>query len=86
MTCTVCDISQIIYIYIIEGDQKVSVHLTITVNHQVHRNFFITQYIHKAELSHHQRTYLLVFLADKSKGVHVSTTTCLSSSHYVAYK
>jgi len=29
----------------IQGDQKVSVHLTITVYHQVHRDFLITLYI-----------------------------------------
>jgi len=28
----------------IQGDQKVSVHLTITVHHQVHRDFLITLY------------------------------------------
>jgi len=29
----------------IQGDQNISVHLTITVNHQVHRYFWIIQYI-----------------------------------------
>ena len=33
----------LICIYI-QGDQKVSVHLTITVHHQVHRDFLITLY------------------------------------------
>jgi len=32
--------------YIIQGDQKVSVHLTITVHHQVHRDFLITLYVY----------------------------------------
>ena len=36
-----------IYIYIyIQSDQKVSVHLTITVHRQVHRDFLITLYIY----------------------------------------
>jgi len=29
----------------IQGDQKVSVHLVITVYHQVHRDFLLTLYI-----------------------------------------
>jgi len=31
-----------IYMDVIQGDRKVSVHLTITVHHQVHRDFLIT--------------------------------------------
>jgi hypothetical protein len=34
-----------ILIYI-QGDQKVSLHLKITVHHQVHRDFLITLYIY----------------------------------------
>jgi len=41
--------SQPVYPYVgvccrIQGDQKVSVHLTITVQHQVHRDILITLY------------------------------------------
>ena len=32
------------YLNVTEGDQKFSVHLTITLHHQVHRDFMITLY------------------------------------------
>jgi len=30
---------------LVQSDQKVSVHLTITIHHQVHRDFLITLYV-----------------------------------------
>jgi hypothetical protein len=39
-----------ITIEFIQGDQKVSVHLTITVHHQVHRDVLVNLYIQSSKM------------------------------------